>query len=63
MSKVNYTGFISGALCKSIRYSSAPAVTSRKDAKPVYEGLFEFVMSHYAGEVARMRAGVRRGDV
>ena len=63
MSKINYTGFIGGALCKSVRYSRVPVVTSRKDAKPVYEGLFEFVMSHYAGEVSRMRAGVRRGDV
>lgn len=63
MSKINYTGFIAGSLCKSIRYSSVHVVTSRKDDKPVYEGLFDFVMSHYAGEVARMRAGVRRGDV
>lgn len=62
MSKVSHTGFISGSLCKSIRYSSVSAVASRKDDKPVYEGLFDFVMSHYAGEVARMRAGVRRGD-
>lgn len=63
MSKVNYTGFISGSLCKSVRYSRVPVVTSRKDDKPVYAGLFEFVMSHYADEVSRMRAGVRRGDV
>lgn len=63
MSKINYTGFIAGSLCKSVRRNSAPAVTSRKDDKPVYAGLFDFVMSHYAGEVARMRAGVRRGDV
>lgn len=64
MSKINYTGFISGSLCKSIRRNnSASVVTSRKDDKPVFEGLFDFVMSHYAGEVARMRAGVRRGDV
>lgn len=64
MSKVNYTGFIAGSLCKSIRCSDnrVSVVTSRKDDKPVYEGLFDFVMSHYAGEVARMRAGVRRGD-
>ena len=63
MSKINYTGFIAGSLCKSIRRNnSVPVVTSRKDAKPVYAGLFDFVMSHYAGEVARMRAGVRRGD-
>lgn len=62
MSKVNYTGYIAGSLCKSFRHS-APVVASRKDDKPVYEGLFDFVMSHYAGEVARMRAGVRRGDV
>ena len=63
MSKINYTGFIAGSLCKSIRYSSASVVASRKDDKPVCAGLFDFVMSHYAGEVARMRAGVRRGDV
>lgn len=63
MSKVNYIDFIAGSLCKSVRRNSTLAVTSRKDDKPVYEGLFEFVMSHYAGEVARMRAGVRRGDV
>lgn len=63
MSKINYTGFISGSLCKSIRRNSASVGTSRKDDKPVFEGLFDFVMSHYAGEVARMRAGVRRGDV
>lgn len=63
MSKINYTGFISGSLCKSICYSRVPVVTSRKDDKPVYAGLFDFVMSHYAGEVARMRAGARRGDV
>lgn len=63
MSKVNYTGFIGGSLCKSVRYSGASVVASRKDDKPVFEGLFDFVMSHYAGEVARMRAGVRRGDV
>lgn len=62
MSKVNYTGFIAGSLCKSVRRNSASVVTSRKDDKPVYAGLFDFVMSHYAGEVARMRAGVRRGD-
>lgn len=64
MSKLNYTGFISGSLCKSIRRNNSALVgMSRKDDKPVYEGLFDFVMSHYAGEVARMRAGVRRGDV
>lgn len=63
MSKINYTGFIAGSLCKSVRRNSALVVASRKDDKPVFEGLFDFVMSHYAGEVARMRAGVRRGDV
>lgn len=63
MSKVNYTGFIAGSLCKSIRRNSASVGMSRKDDTPVFEGLFDFVMSHYAGEVARMRAGVRRGDV
>lgn len=63
MSKFNYNGFIAGSLCKSIRYSRVSVVASCKDDKPVYEGLFDFVMSHYAGEVARMRAGVRGGDV
>lgn len=62
MSKVNHTGFIAGSLCKSIRPNRVSVVASCKDDRPVYEGLFEFVMSHYAGEVARMRAGVRRGD-
>lgn len=50
MSKVSYTGFIAGSLCKSVRYSRVPVVASRKDDRPVY-----------AGEVARMRAGVRGG--
>lgn len=63
MIKINYTGFIAGSRCKSIRYGRVPVVVSRKDDKPVYAGLFDFVMSHYAGEVARMRAGVRSGDV
>ena len=63
MSRINYAGFISGSLCKSVRRNSATVVASRKDDKPVFEGLFDFVMSHYAGEVARMRAGARRGDV
>lgn len=63
MSKINHIGFIAGSLCKSVRRNSASVVTLRKDAKPVYEGLFDFVMSHYAGEVSRMRAGVRKGGV
>lgn len=63
MSKLNYTGFIAGSLCKSVRRNSVPVGTSRKDDKPVYAGLFAFVMSHYAGEVARMRAGARGGDM
>lgn len=63
MSKVNYTGFIAGSLCKSIRHNRVPVVASCKDDKPVCAGLFDFVMSHYAVEVARMRAGVRGGDV
>lgn len=62
MSKVNYTGFIGGSLCKSIRHNRVSVVASCKDDNPVYAGLFDFVMSHYAGEVARMRAGVRRGE-
>lgn len=61
MNKINYTGFIAGSLCKSIRYSRVSVVASCKDDTPVFEGLFDFVMSHYAVEVARMRAGVRKG--
>lgn len=63
MSKVDYTGFIAGSLCKSIRPTRVSVVASCKDAKPDCAWLFDFVMSHYAGEVARMRAGVRGGDV
>lgn len=63
MSKINYTGFIAGSLCKSVRRNGVPVVASCKDDKPDYAGLFDFVMSHYADEVARMRADVRRGDV
>lgn len=63
MSRFNYAGFIAGSLCKGIRRSDykVSVVASCKDDKPVCEGLFDFVMSHYAGEVARMRAGVRGG--
>lgn len=63
MSRVKYTGYIAGSLCKSIRHDNrAPAFASRSK-KVDCAGCFDFVMSHYAGEVARMRAGVRRGDV
>ena len=63
MSKINYTGYIAGSLCKSVRRGNrAPVFASRGDRTDC-AGLFDFVMSHYAGEVARMRAGARRGDV
>lgn len=63
MSRVNYTGYIADSLCKSVRRDNrATAFASRGDRSDC-AGLFDFVMSHYAGEVARMRAGVRRGDV
>lgn len=63
MSRIKYTGYIAGSLCKSIRHDNrAPGVASRSK-KVDCAGCFDFVMSHYAGEVARMRAGVRRGDV
>ena len=63
MGRINYTGYIAGSLCKSVRcVNRAPVVASRGD-RPDCAGLFDFVMSHYAGEVARMRAGMRRGDV
>ena len=62
MSKINYTGYIAGSLCKGIRRDTkAPVYKDNK--KPDCAGLFDFVMAHYAGEVARMRAGMRRGDV
>ena len=64
MSKINYTGYIAGSLCKSIRRDNkVPVFAYKGNKKPVCAGLFDFVMSHYAGEVARMRAGVRGGDV
>ncbi len=63
MSRINYTGYIAGSLCKSIRRDDKAAVFAFKNDKTDCAGLFDFVMSHYAGEVARMRAGVRRGDV
>lgn len=64
MRRINYTGYIAGSLCKSIRRDTkAPVFTCKDNKKPDCAGLFDFVMSHYAGEVARMRAGVRRGDV
>ena len=64
MSKINYTGYIGGSLCKGVRRDTKAPVFAYKDNKETELcGLFDFVMSHYAGEVARMRAGVRRGDV
>lgn len=63
MRRINYTGYIAGSLCKSIRRGNEAAVFAFKNDKTDCAGLFDFVMSHYAGEVARMRAGVRRGDV
>ena len=63
MGRINYTGYIAGSLCKSVRRDNRAPVFAYKDNKPDCAGLFDFVMSHYAGEVARMRAGVRRGDV
>ena len=63
MSRVNYTGYIAGSLCKSIRHDNRAHVFASRSKKVDCAGCFDFVMSHYAGEVARMRAGVRRGDV
>ena len=57
MSRVNYIGYIAGSLCKSIRRDNKTPVFAYKDKKPDCVGLFDFVMTHYAGEVARMRAG------
>ena len=62
MSRGNYTGYIAGSLCKSIRRDNKAPVFASKVNKPDCASLFDFVMSHYAGEVARMRAGARRGD-
>lgn len=63
MSRVHYTGYIAGSLCKSIRHDNRVSVFASRSKKVDCAGCFDFVMSHYAGEVARMRAGVRRGDV
>lgn len=63
MSRIKYNGYIAGSLCKSIRHDNRASVFASKSKKVDYAGCFDFVMSHYAGEVARMRAGVRRGDV
>lgn len=64
MSRVNYTGYIAGSLCKGIRRDTKAHVFAYKDnKKPDCAGLFDFVIAHYAGEVARMRAGTRRGDM
>lgn len=63
MSRVHYTDYIGGSLCKSIRHDNRAPVFASRSKKVDCAGCFDFVMSHYAGEVARMRAGVRRGDV
>lgn len=63
MSRVNYTGYIAGSLCKSIRHDKRAPVFASTSKKLDCAGCFDFVMSHYAGEVARMRAGMQRGDV
>ena len=63
MSRINYTGYIAGSLCKSVRRVNRAPVFASRDDRPDCAGLFDFVMLHYAGEVARMRAGARRGDV
>lgn len=63
MSRVEYTGYIAGSLCKSIRHDNRARVFASRGKKVDCAGCFDFVMSHYAGEVVRMRAGVRRGDV
>ena len=63
MSRVKYTGYITGSLCKSIRHDNRARVFASRSKKVACAGCFDFVMSYYAGEVARMRAGVRRGDV
>jgi len=58
-SKVGYTGFIAGVLCKGVRRDNRPSVAVSRGDKSDCAGLFDFVMSHYADEVIRMR----RGDV
>lgn len=63
MSRVKYIGYIAGSLCKSIRHDNRAPVFASRSKKVDCAGCFDFVMSHYAGEVVRMRAGVRRGDV
>lgn len=63
MGRINYTGYIAGSLCKSVRRADRASVFASRDDRPDCAGLFDFVMSHYAVEVARMRAGARRGDV
>lgn len=62
MSRVNYIGYIAGSLCKSIRHDNRAPVFASRSKKVDCVGCFDFVMSHYADEVVRMRAGVR-GDV
>ena len=63
MSRVKYTGYIAGSLCKSIRHDNRAPEFASRSKKVDCAGCFDFVMSHYADEVVRMRAGVRRGDV
>lgn len=63
MSRIKYIGYITGMLCKSIRHDNrAPGFASRSK-KADCAGCFDFVMSHYADEVVRMRAGAKGGDV
>ena len=56
MSRIKYTGYIAGSLCKSIRHDNRASRSKKVDCAGE---CFDFVMSHYADEVARMRAGVR----
>lgn len=43
--------YIPGALCKGLRRAAAVSIHSTAE----YEGLFDFVMSHYADLVYMMR--------
>nr|DAQ45245.1 MAG TPA: hypothetical protein [Bacteriophage sp.] len=62
MSRGIYDGYIAGSLCKGIRRDNRAPVFASTSKKLGCVGCFDFVMSHYADEVARMRAGARRGD-
>lgn len=58
--------FIPATRCKELRRARARV----KSCKPVCEGLYDFVMSHYADDVRRMRfscgctvsADMKKGD-